>query len=126
VGTLWQVDDETCGRIASGVYQELAKNGISDEALYTGIHKSILALRDDWLEHTLQEGGAIADTQTANKRGTEKEEEFEELARTMRSLQISEARSRIAGHRHAKARTTHLKTGRLVKADWIPFMHYGA
>ncbi|GAW17829.1 hypothetical protein ANO14919_072960 [Xylariales sp. No.14919] len=115
VGTLWQVDDEVCEIIAAAVYRELAEHGISDEVLYRGLHNAILALRNDWMKDQIFKG---------NESQAEKELEI-----ASRSVQISEARSRlvIAGHRHGKARSAGPKIGgRLVKADWIPFMHYGA
>jgi len=115
VGTLWQVDDKICEIVASAVYRELAEHGISDGVLYRGLHNATLALRDEWIkDQTFKEDESRAE---------------EESKIASRSVQISEARARlvIAGHRHAKARSTGPKVGgRLVKADWIPFMHYGA
>ncbi|KAI0813386.1 CHAT domain-containing protein [Xylaria sp. FL0064] len=115
VGTLWQVDDEVCEKVASAVYRELAEHGMSDEVLYRGLHNATMALRDDWIKNQMSK---------ENESGTEEESRI-----ASRSVQISEARARlvIAGHRHAKARSTGPKIGgRLVKADWVPFMHYGA
>ncbi|KAI1264651.1 CHAT domain-containing protein [Xylariaceae sp. FL1019] len=128
VGTLWEVDDETCGKIAATVYQELAQKGISDDALYKGLHNGIMQLRDDWLQLHQRPGGILAENQVPNHIGSGKDIEIEEnFGESMRLLQLSRARDTIPrSHRHASARVKGLKAGKLVRADWIPFMHYGA
>ncbi|KAH6962410.1 CHAT domain-containing protein [Ilyonectria sp. MPI-CAGE-AT-0026] len=48
IGTLWEVDDELCVRMARLTYEFLQKNGISDKNISYGLHHATRFLRDDW------------------------------------------------------------------------------
>lgn len=120
VGTLWQVEDETCVKVAQRVYEELARCGIEDDAVYRGLHWAVIALRDEWVEKNLRRD---ADNTATKVRDSEEEGE-EELAIRLRSMEIQKARAKERGERDAKVQTRQ-NTGRLFKADWIPFVHYG-
>ncbi|KAH7007179.1 CHAT domain-containing protein [Ilyonectria destructans] len=53
VGTLWEVDDELCVRMARLMYQFLQDFGMNDESVSYGLHHATRKLRDYWV----QEGG---------------------------------------------------------------------
>ncbi|KAI5458847.1 CHAT domain-containing protein, partial [Mariannaea sp. PMI_226] len=56
IGTLWQVDDQTCMRVAEGVYSEIARRSTreffdedEDGAVCQGLHNAVVAMRDEWI-----------------------------------------------------------------------------
>lgn len=46
IGTLWEVPDEYCIEIAKMVYETLRNEGMTDRAVYRGLHQAVKALRD--------------------------------------------------------------------------------
>ncbi|XXG96702.1 hypothetical protein Hte_002992 [Hypoxylon texense] len=52
VGTLWNVDDELCVRIARDTYEFMCCNGIQDESVSRGLHYATRKQRDEWVKET--------------------------------------------------------------------------
>ncbi|KAK7943367.1 uncharacterized protein PG986_012480 [Apiospora aurea] len=48
IGTLWQVSDKTCVDVAEKVYKAIARDGLTDDSIYLGLHDAIVDLRDAW------------------------------------------------------------------------------
>jgi hypothetical protein len=48
IGTLWEVNDESCVDISRITYEEMRSGGVSDESLCRGLHKATRELRDRW------------------------------------------------------------------------------
>jgi tetratricopeptide (TPR) repeat protein len=51
IGTLWEVSDKHCVDVAKILYETLRDEGMTDIALYRGLHRAVRALRDrriDW------------------------------------------------------------------------------
>jgi len=46
VGTLWEVADEYCVDVARVLYETIKDEGMTDSAVYRGLHRAIRALRD--------------------------------------------------------------------------------
>ncbi|KAH7116604.1 hypothetical protein B0J13DRAFT_653092, partial [Dactylonectria estremocensis] len=67
VGTLWEVDDELCVRMARLVYEFLRDRGMSNESVSGGLHHATGLLRDDWLheevdgQKTIRDSGSVRD-----------------------------------------------------------------
>lgn len=125
IGTLWQVEDRTCIQVAREVYKQVAELGIRDDAVYRGLHEAVLQLRNAWVEGNFTERGpstryaAVVET-----RGQITGLVEDDVVLRKRSEELCEARARARGQRHASLRSNR-KTGRLVTADWIPFIHFG-
>ncbi|RFU33132.1 hypothetical protein B7463_g3153, partial [Scytalidium lignicola] len=50
VGTLWEVSDKHCVDVAKVLYETIRDEGMTDEALYQGLHRAVRALRDGILK----------------------------------------------------------------------------
>ncbi|KAH8648230.1 CHAT domain-containing protein [Ilyonectria robusta] len=61
VGTLWEVDDELCVRMARLMYEFLRDRGISNESVSGGLHHATRLLRDDWLHQEVNGQKTIRD-----------------------------------------------------------------
>ncbi|CAH0045392.1 unnamed protein product [Clonostachys solani] len=48
IGTLWEVNDECCVRVAERTYEEMLNQGISDDAVCLGLHTAIREARYEW------------------------------------------------------------------------------
>ncbi|PQE26670.1 hypothetical protein CJF30_00011267 [Rutstroemia sp. NJR-2017a BBW] len=46
VGTLWEVSDEYCVGVTRVLYETIKDEGMTDRAVYKGLHRAIMALRD--------------------------------------------------------------------------------
>ena len=49
IGTLWEVDDESCVAIARITHEEMRDGDMTDESVYRGLHRATRELRDRWL-----------------------------------------------------------------------------
>jgi len=49
VGTLWEVNDETCVDIARMTYEEIRDKGMSDESVCRGLHRAARQLQNAWV-----------------------------------------------------------------------------
>lgn len=132
IGALWQVQDGTCEKVSETVYGHLASFGISDDGVSRGLHKALLAIRDLWRE-TIFEGGTTEQGHNAadNALKISPEEAWKEegLPHHTRPLQHYAAGGLTGLERHARPRQVPMRqtdTCRLVRADWIPFVHFGA
>jgi hypothetical protein len=47
IGSLWQVDDESCKRVAEQVYEVVLAN-MTDESICIGLHTAVKQFRDQW------------------------------------------------------------------------------
>ncbi|KAH7131135.1 hypothetical protein EDB81DRAFT_906012 [Dactylonectria macrodidyma] len=51
IGTLWEVNDETCVDMAKFTYRGMKDDGgVTDDSVFRGLHQAALRLRDRWLE----------------------------------------------------------------------------
>jgi hypothetical protein len=50
VGTLWEVSDKHCVDVATVLYKTIRDEGMTDAALYRGLHRAVRALRDRYIE----------------------------------------------------------------------------
>lgn len=48
VGTLWEVNDESCVDVARITYEIMRDTGLTDESVNHGLHAASLYLRDTW------------------------------------------------------------------------------
>ena len=46
IGTFWEVQDEYCSAMAKTFYETIKNEGLTDKAVYRGIHRAVRALRD--------------------------------------------------------------------------------
>ncbi|KAK7218947.1 hypothetical protein V2G26_006950 [Clonostachys chloroleuca] len=49
IGTLWEVQDETCMDIARLTYQVIRDGSMTDKSISRGLHKATKRVRDEWL-----------------------------------------------------------------------------
>jgi tetratricopeptide (TPR) repeat protein len=49
IGTLWEVNDESCVSMAKITYEEMIRGGMTDESVCLGLHTATRKLRDKWL-----------------------------------------------------------------------------
>ncbi|KAJ3467870.1 hypothetical protein MRS44_005434 [Fusarium solani] len=48
IGTLWEVEHESCVHVARITYKTIEKNGMTDESVSRGLHAAARFLRDEW------------------------------------------------------------------------------
>lgn len=49
IGTLWEVNDESCVEMAKLTYEGIRNGGLTDESVCQGLHAACRELRDQWL-----------------------------------------------------------------------------
>jgi hypothetical protein len=52
IGTLWEVNDQSCVNVAAIIYEEILKGDLSDESVCRGVHVATKSKRDQWLDET--------------------------------------------------------------------------
>ena len=53
IGTLWEVNDESCVDMSRITYEEIRNGGMTDESVCRGLHKATRELRKYWLDKML-------------------------------------------------------------------------
>lgn len=49
IGTLWEVNDESCVEVARLTYEEMSNGDMTDDSVCRGLHKATKELRSQWL-----------------------------------------------------------------------------
>ncbi|KAF5607456.1 30S ribosomal S17P protein [Fusarium pseudoanthophilum] len=108
IGTLWEVNDQSCVDMAAIIYEEILKGDMSDESVCRGVHVATKAKRDQWLDETY--GAQKAINSGENKPRLERRE-FD-VERDIISLDDGDEQG-IPG----------VGNGPL---HWVPYVHFGA
>jgi len=64
IGTLWEVNDESCVDVSRITYEEIRNEGMTDESVCRGLHKAVRELRQRWIDEPLM---ASRETRSARK-----------------------------------------------------------
>jgi CHAT domain-containing protein len=59
IGTLWEVNDETCVHMAKLVYEGLQKGGLTDESVCLALHNATRVLRGRWHDMVVSRGNDL-------------------------------------------------------------------
>jgi tetratricopeptide (TPR) repeat protein len=116
IGTLWEVNDESCVDVARITYGEIWNGDMTDASVCRGLHKAIRELRQCWLE----------DSFTSNRKD-----------RLIRRVEIPSAGNEMPPERTSDEEQ---RDGRLTRdvvlcdddgddearpCDWVPYVHFG-
>jgi hypothetical protein len=116
IATLWQVFDATCPLVAEAIYRNLAAAPLADRAVCAALHLAIKHERDVWARDLPQ---AYREEPRPESRGDG----------TVRSLQllmsILDNLPQRATDRDGKLKSCSTLSSKLVKAEWVPYVHYG-
>ena len=61
IGTLWDVNDESCVEIATTTYKWILDHGMSDESVSEGLHHASRCLRRKWIEENSEREASRSD-----------------------------------------------------------------
>ncbi|KAK4206820.1 CHAT domain-containing protein [Rhypophila decipiens] len=145
IGTLWQVADSACVDVSVGVYQGLhdsssrgsGGDGMSTrpahESVCRSLHRTLVNLRDEWRV------GIESSMLPTREDEDEKSDEIVELPGvgisacgderrpvTERSVTSEEEDDNVKRWASLKLGKKVKSPRRLVRADWIPYVHYGS
>ncbi|QGJ01998.1 hypothetical protein CEK26_003442 [Fusarium fujikuroi] len=101
IGTLWEVNDQSCVDMAAIIYEEILRGDMSDESVCRGVHVATKQKRDQWLDETY---GA--------EKGSRKQKGEAGVERDIISLEEDDGQG-ISG----------IGNGPL---HWVPYVHFGA
>ena len=130
IGTLWQVSDRACVGVAQVLYTHLARNGTTNDSVCRGLHQAVLDLRDPWASQgsTSSRGVDIQPMAGRDEDSLAKEDWMIDDGISMgRNEDNNEMRSPHE-NREPRAATLRLQkraANNWVRADWIPYVHYG-
>ncbi|KAM5354476.1 hypothetical protein ACJ41O_001123 [Fusarium nematophilum] len=129
VGTQWQVADNTCVEVSEALYTELAREGMTDESVCRGLHKALLRLRDQWVRTGSTFVRGVSE-EVVGWSDTEEEEVTDEESDVGTDEGSSDTGTNEEGGIQRESRNAMLRVRRKpaekwVRADWIPYIHYG-
>ncbi|KLO97352.1 Uncharacterized protein LW93_3330 [Fusarium fujikuroi] len=101
IGTLWEVNDQSCVDMAAIIYEEILRGDMSDESVCRGVHVATKQKRDQWLDENY---GA--------EKGSRKQKREAGVERDIISLEEDDGQG-ISG----------IGNGPL---HWVPYVHFGA
>ncbi|KAF4958100.1 hypothetical protein FGADI_2658 [Fusarium gaditjirri] len=108
IGTLWEVDDQSCVDMAAIIYEEILRGDMSDDSVCRGVHVATKAKRDQWFDETYGAEKAIDPAEDVSK----KDNGEVDVERDIISLDEDDAQG-IPG----------VGDGSL---HWVPYVHFGA
>lgn len=115
VGTLWDVEDQTCVGMARLTYEYIQENGWSDDSISAGLHHATITLRDNW----------------ARRYGFGKNESTcKRVLEGMEDLPLAEVESpenicRSCRQSGATASPRTIAPEGISGPRWVPYVHYG-
>jgi CHAT domain-containing protein len=115
IGTLWEVNDESCADMARFTYEEMRNGGLSDASVGLGLHKAIRNLRESW---------------TANRKGNTRR------SRRARKSEGTVGESNPGTEGAGQENESKYRLPRKVVLDesdeeddrplhWVPYVHFG-
>ncbi|CAJ0553344.1 Ff.00g118560.m01.CDS01 [Fusarium sp. VM40] len=110
IGTLWEVNDESCVDMAAIIYDEIHKGGMSDDSVCRGVHAATKAKRDQWLQDVTSSGKPAG---VVVSKKEHMDEDGGEFSRNIVACDDSDEEEFLVGGRN---RTLH----------WVPYVHFGA
>lgn len=102
IGTLWHVSDEHCVDIARRLYETIWDEGMTDVAVYKGLHKATKALRDE----DLGQNGKVDAQETVSSSSMDMNTETRDANMDEKIDSSSEQREMINDY-------------------WVPYVHIG-
>ncbi|CZR64738.1 uncharacterized protein PAC_14637 [Phialocephala subalpina] len=115
IGALWQVFDDSSVEVAESVYEGIAEREMTDRSVCAGLHSALVRLRDAWIAERSSITSDVARLPTTNAvELTVLDSEVEETA--------GEGKD---GERDGRLQLRKAPAVALVRADWIPYVHYG-
>ncbi|KAH7252590.1 CHAT domain-containing protein [Fusarium tricinctum] len=110
IGTLWEVNDESCVDMAAIIYDEIHKGGMSDDSVCRGVYAATKAKRDQWLQDIISSGKSVSVVASKNEDMTKN---GGKLPRNVVACDDSDEEDFQVGSRN---RPLH----------WVPYVHFGA
>ncbi|CAG8428350.1 unnamed protein product [Penicillium salamii] len=105
VGTLWEVNDETCVDVATILYSCLKERNMTDDSVSEGLHRASRKLRDIWISEDT--------TRSAKRMAVLQDEDASTTMKQIRSCQGKERKPRDADQDKESS------------LNWIPYVHFG-
>jgi CHAT domain-containing protein/tetratricopeptide (TPR) repeat protein len=119
VGTLWEVNDQSCADVAAVVYEWIMKDaaGVSDDSVSEGLHHAVHSLRTSWISHN-KTSGALR--QYLGTRGQDKGEGGNPTFQGGKGNE-EQSQSREKDSRYVE----ECEDERLSPLHWVPYIHFG-
>jgi hypothetical protein len=108
IGTLWEVNDETCADMAKITYQGIRDGGMTDESVCRGLHNACRALRDRWLRISITHRAEGLATGRSRLKGKEPS-----------GVGIADPMSPLSRD------VTSWEDEGTESAHWVPYVHFG-
>ncbi|KAJ4011031.1 hypothetical protein NW752_007431 [Fusarium irregulare] len=113
IGSLWPLYDDACVDIAQSFYKNLLSTGSEDRSVCEALHLTCVQSRDLWVARSLMAATNLADKSPSN--GSD--------ATDMNVLPGTAGSGN--DHRDARLAKKRPQGVNLVKAEWVPYVHYG-
>ncbi|KAF9767352.1 hypothetical protein IL306_000094 [Fusarium sp. DS 682] len=115
IGALWQVHDDACVKMAELVYDGLAAEGMTDQSVCASLHNALVRFRDTWVaEQNSTATRCLVKSSSCDSNGLSadisREGNADQWAIDDRDGQLNLKRSVVRG---------------VIKADWVPYVHFG-
>lgn len=113
IGSLWQLHDDACVGIAEAFYCNLATSGMTDYSVCAALHDACVHSRDDWVAKVFPKA-------TSSNIHSASFKVFE-----VDGSRLHGESAYQEGERHSRINLGDSTTKGLVRADWVPYVHYG-
>ena len=133
--TMWEVSDSPCVDVARVFYETLLANGMTDEAVALGLHKSIRKLRRTYLESMPAEKAFVPSLPKTEKKVRSKEEVVDDFLRSAHQTHLAVKKSQIGGiqvlqssrssRRPLSCTVGPVEGPSVQRVHWIPYIHFG-
>ncbi|RAR05715.1 tpr domain containing protein [Stemphylium lycopersici] len=110
IGSLWEVNDQSCVDIAKITYNEMMHGGLTDESVCLGLHKATRALRDTWVQMPTRARKMRKDTEDATGRT---------------AIQVAPGERGAGAVQQRKIAVFDEEEDVVWPMHWVPYVHFG-
>ncbi|KAH8751864.1 CHAT domain-containing protein [Hyaloscypha sp. PMI_1271] len=139
IGTLWEVSDPHCVKVAKILYETIRDEGMKDEAVSRGLHKAIRTLRDEVIKTSfyVEEGRQATKTltiDTGSSQGILGDRDMLIVLAEVQDSCISASAEPVIDRsstdsiaRHGKAIPSNIVKSNFDSLElyWVPYIHFG-
>ncbi|KAF7174386.1 hypothetical protein CNMCM6106_008626 [Aspergillus hiratsukae] len=119
IGTLWEVNDETCVDMARVTYEGMRDGGMTDESVCRGLHNATRALRDRWLNMPAKVRRGRGSTRKADM------SMIRDMAESLSTCDENQRNGRLPRDVVLCDDDDYHNEERYGPLHWVPYVHFG-
>lgn len=116
IGTLWEVNDESCVAMSRVTYEEIRNGGMTDESVCRGLHRAARELRQRWLTESKM---------TGHDRRALRDVAIAEVENNLEAMSVDDRGGQGGGRLPRDVVCDDDDDEGIRPLHWVPYVHFG-